>query len=69
MIFLCTDFGYEGPYLGQMKALAASKVATCPVIDLIHDLPKFNFKAASYFIAAILIAMTRATGTIKNRYQ
>lgn len=54
MLFLCTDFGFEGPYVGQMKGLAAEKAPACQVIDLIHDLPKFNAHAASYFIAAIV---------------
>jgi len=54
MLFLCTDFGYEGPYVGQMKGVAAEKAHACKVIDLIHDLPTFNVHAASYFVAAIV---------------
>ena len=54
MIILFTDFGWEGPYVGQLKAVAAQQVASCPVIDMVHDLPKYNTKAASYFIAAIM---------------
>lgn len=54
MLFLCTDFGFEGPYVGQMKGVAAEQAPNCRVIDLIHDLPKFNHRAASYFVAAIL---------------
>lgn len=54
MLFLCTDFGFEGPYVGQMKGVAADTAPNCQVIDLIHDLPKFNARAASYFVAAIV---------------
>ncbi|MDX1811077.1 MAG: SAM-dependent chlorinase/fluorinase [Gammaproteobacteria bacterium] len=54
MLFLCTDFGFEGPYVGQLKAVAATQAPACKVIDLIHDLPKFNARAASYFVAAIV---------------
>lgn len=54
MLFLCTDFGYNGPYVGQMKAVAADQVPTCKIVDLIHDLPKFNIRAASYFVAALV---------------
>ncbi len=54
MIFLCTDFGFRGPYVGQLKGVAAEQAPNCQVIDLIHDLPAFNARAASYFVAAIL---------------
>lgn len=53
MIVLFTDFGLTGPYVGQMKAVLASKAPGVPVIDLMHDAPAFDAKASAYLLAAI----------------
>ena len=53
MIVLFTDFGWQGPYVGQMKAVLKSKVPNVPVIDLMHDVPVFDPVAASYLLAAL----------------
>ena len=37
MIVLFTDFGFEGPYVGQMKAVLRREAPEVPVIDLMHD--------------------------------
>ncbi|MDD9927873.1 MAG: SAM-dependent chlorinase/fluorinase, partial [Rhodospirillaceae bacterium] len=42
MILLFTDFGVEGPYVGQMKAVLASQAPDAPAIDLMHDAPAHN---------------------------
>jgi S-adenosylmethionine hydrolase len=52
MIFLFTDFGRDGPYVGQMTAAV---LRTCPqarLIDLCHDLPPFAVKAAAFLLPA-----------------
>ncbi|MBB6253503.1 SAM hydrolase/SAM-dependent halogenase family protein [Nitrospirillum iridis] len=55
MIFLYTDFGWSGPYVGQMRAvLAARAPAGTPVIDLMHDAPAFDAQAAGRLLAALL---------------
>lgn len=54
MIFLFTDFGYQGSYVGQMKAVLAQQAATHQVIDLMHDAPVFNPKASSYLLASLV---------------
>jgi S-adenosylmethionine hydrolase len=53
MLVLFTDFGREGPYVGQVKAVLARDAAGVPVIDLLHDAPAFNPRAASYLLAAL----------------
>ncbi|TDX97946.1 SAM hydrolase/SAM-dependent halogenase family protein [Thiohalophilus thiocyanatoxydans] len=53
MIVLFTDFGYAGPYVGQMKAVLARQAPNVPVIDLMHDAPTFNARAAAYLLAAL----------------
>ncbi len=52
MIVLCTDFGLEGPYTGQVKAVLQQQVPDVPVIDLFSDLPVHNPKAAAYLLPA-----------------
>jgi S-adenosyl-L-methionine hydrolase (adenosine-forming) len=52
MIFLFTDFGREGPYVGQMQAVLARAAPAVPVVDMIADLPAFDPKSASYLLPA-----------------
>ena len=52
MIVLCTDFGLEGPYSGQVKAVLARSAPAVPVIDLFADLPAFRPRLAAYLLAA-----------------
>jgi len=53
MILLFTDFGYEGPYVGQMKAVLHRLAPETRVIDIIHDAPVWNPRAAAYLLAAL----------------
>ncbi len=52
MIVLFTDFGLEGPYVGQMKAVLYRKAPNVPVVDLFADAPAFDAPAAGYLLAA-----------------
>ena len=52
MIILATDFGIEGPYIGQMKIAIAAEAPHVPVVDLITDLPTGTPRSASYLLAA-----------------
>lgn len=52
MIVLFTDFGLEGPYTGQMKAVLLRDAPGAPVIDLFADAPFANPKAGAYLLAA-----------------
>lgn len=54
MIVLFTDFGWNGPYVGQMKAVLHEKAPGMPVIDLMHDVPSFDTVAASYLLGALV---------------
>lgn len=53
MIFLFTDFGYEGPYVGQMKAVLQRAAPDVPVVDIMHDAPVWNPRHAAYLLAAL----------------
>lgn len=52
MIVLFTDFGLEGPYIGQMKAVLHRRAPNVPVIDLFSDVPAFDVQAGAYLLAA-----------------
>jgi S-adenosylmethionine hydrolase len=56
MIVLCTDFGLEGPYTGQVKAVLARAAPGVPVVDLFADLPPFRPQGAAYLLAAYGVA-------------
>src|SRR6266480_5561045 len=51
MIVLFTDFGLEGPYTGQMKAVLHQMAPGIPAIDLFADAPVGNPKASAYLLA------------------
>lgn len=50
MIVLSTDYGAEGPYVGQVKAAIAADAPDARIVDLQHDLPRFNPRASAYLI-------------------
>jgi S-adenosylmethionine hydrolase len=52
LIALFTDFGLDGPYAGQMKAVLHLAAPGVPVIDLFADAPSRNPKASAYLLAA-----------------
>ncbi len=52
MIVLFSDFGLEGPYIGQVKAALYGSQPEVPVIDLFSDAPVHNPKASAYLLAA-----------------
>lgn len=53
MIALFTDFGATGPYVGQVHAVLARRAGGQPVIDLLHDAPRFHTRAAGHLLAAL----------------
>ncbi len=54
MILLFTDFGWRGPYVGQMLTVLARQAPGIPVINLMADAPVHNPRAASYLLASLV---------------
>jgi hypothetical protein len=52
MIAIFTDFGVQGPYLGQMRAVLLTQAPAVPVVDVFPDLPPFHVQAAAYLLPA-----------------
>ncbi|MFQ5487667.1 MAG: SAM-dependent chlorinase/fluorinase, partial [Gammaproteobacteria bacterium] len=48
MIVLFTDFGLEGPYVGQIKAVLSREAPGVVVIDLFSDAPAHDPRASAY---------------------
>jgi S-adenosylmethionine hydrolase len=61
MIALFTDFGLAGPYVGQLHAALARHGAIGPVIDLLHDAPRFDAGASAHLLSALTGGFPRAT--------
>jgi len=54
MIYLFTDFGYQGPYVGELKVTLSNTLdSPYEVIDLIHDAPMFDPESSAYLLAAL----------------
>ena len=52
MLMLFTDFGLQGPYIGQVHAVLQQHAPGVPVINLFSDLPPFDIQAAAYLLPA-----------------
>lgn len=57
MIFLFTDFGLEGPYIGQVKAVLHAGAPAVPVVDLIADAPAHEPQLAAYLLASLVVEL------------
>jgi len=53
MILLFTDFGAEGPYLGQMETALKLVVPAAPIINLLSNAPIGEPVLSSYLLAAL----------------
>lgn len=53
MILLFTDFGWSGPYMGEMRAVLLRHAPGVPVVDLMIDAPAFRPDLAAYLLAAL----------------
>ncbi|HET8551830.1 MAG TPA: SAM-dependent chlorinase/fluorinase [Gammaproteobacteria bacterium] len=53
MILTFTDFGREGPYLGQLELVLHRLAPNVPVVHLMADAPRFRPRSAAYLLAAL----------------
>ncbi|MFT5396888.1 MAG: S-adenosylmethionine hydrolase [Gammaproteobacteria bacterium] len=54
MIFLFTDYGLEGPYIGQVESVLYQNAPNAKVINLMTDAPRNNPKASAYLLASLI---------------
>lgn len=53
MIVLFTDFGAQGPYLGQMEMVVRHSLPSVAVVNLLADAPRFDPRSSAYLLAAL----------------
>jgi S-adenosylmethionine hydrolase len=53
MLVLFTDYGWQDPYVGQMKAVLHAAAPGLPVVDLLHAAADFNSHAGAHLLAAL----------------
>ena len=56
-IYLFTDFGLAGPYVGELHGVLARQAPGHSVIDLMHDAPMQDPKRSAYLLAALAAAI------------
>ena len=61
MIVLFTDFGWNGPYVGQLHAALALAAPDERVIDLMHDVSRHAVRAAAYLLPSLVEAFPKDT--------
>ena len=54
MIFLFTDYGMEGPYIGQVEAVLHLHAPNAKVINLMADAPRNKPKASAFLLASLI---------------
>ncbi len=54
MLVLYTDFGWHGPYVGQMKTVLIRGAPGVAIIDLMHDAPVWRPDSAGRLLQALI---------------
>jgi S-adenosylmethionine hydrolase len=52
IITLTTDFGLQDPYVAEMKAVILSICPKATILDITHEIEKFNIRMGAYVLAS-----------------
>ena len=52
IITLTTDFGLKDPYVAEMKAAILSIISDAVIVDVSHEIEKFNIRMGAYVLAS-----------------
>jgi len=52
IITLTTDFGLRDPYVAEMKAVILNISPDTSIVDMSHEVEKFNLRMGAYFLAS-----------------
>ena len=63
-VFLFTDFGASGPYLGQMEAAVLGVLPDARVVALLSDAPVARPRPSAYLLKALLAYLPTAGGVV-----
>jgi len=61
LITLLTDFGLKDPYVGAMKGVILSICPDANIVDISHEIRKFDIRQGAYVLAASAIFFPRGT--------
>ncbi len=61
LITLTTDFGLRDPYVAEMKAVILGINPDCTIIDISHQIEKFNIRMGAYVLASCVPYFPRGT--------
>jgi S-adenosylmethionine hydrolase len=50
IITLTSDWGYRDPYLGAVKGTLLRQIPGIVIVDVSHDIPKYNIRQAAFII-------------------
>ncbi|MEM1575085.1 MAG: SAM-dependent chlorinase/fluorinase [Nitrososphaerota archaeon] len=53
IIALLTDFGYEDPYVSEMKAVILSIERNVKIIDVTHSIPSYNVYIGAFILSLV----------------
>ena len=53
IITLTTDFGLKDPYVAEMKAVILSLCPNVIIVDVTHEIEKFNIRMGAYVLASV----------------
>jgi S-adenosyl-L-methionine hydrolase (adenosine-forming) len=53
VIVLFSDFGTQGPYLGQVHVVLQQQAPGVPIVNLLADAPRFSPRASAHLLAAL----------------
>jgi S-adenosylmethionine hydrolase len=53
MITLTSDFGLKDPYVAEMKGIILTMNPRAQIIDITHDIEKFNIRMGAFMLASI----------------
>ena len=53
IISLLSDFGHKDPYVAEMKAVILSINPQARIVDITHEIEKFNIRMGAYVLASV----------------
>jgi len=61
IIALLTDFGYEDPYVSEMKAVILSIERNAEIIDISHSIPSYDIYIGAFILSLVVPYFPRNT--------
>lgn len=61
IVTLTTDFGLKDPYVAEMKAVILQIRPNAVIVDITHEIDKFNIRMAAYILASAAPYFPQAT--------